>query len=270
MKLCSGRWYGETLSKDSVAGLTLTETVYQSNLKLPPHAHEQAYFCLVLTGSYTESYGRQARTCKTATLIFHPADEPHADHFHSDSRCFNIQMDDAWIERMKPHSLSLNEPQDFHGGILPHLAMRLYDEFRQVDELSSLIVEGIALEMMGEASRNLSKNSDRVPPRWLVEVRQLLHERFSEHLSLRQQADCVGVHPVHLAREFRRFYHCTVGDYLRQLRIEFACEKLLQSDMPLSEIALASGFFDQSHFTRTFKQLTGKTPQAYRGRLRAR
>jgi AraC family transcriptional regulator len=89
-------------------------------------------------------------------------------------------------------------------------------------------------------------------------------------LSLSQQAACVGVHPVHLAREFRRFYHCTIGDYIRQLRIKFACEKLVQSDLPLSEIALASGFFDQSHFTRTFKQLTGKTPQAYRADFRLR
>ncbi len=270
MKLLSGRWYGDTLSKDSVAGLTLTETVYNSNLKLPQHSHEQAYFCLVLKGMYTESYGRQARTCKTATLIFHPADEPHADHFHSDSRCFNIQMNEEWIERMREHPIVLHEPKDFQGGLLPHLAMRLYDEFRKADELSSLIVEGLALEMMGEASRNLAKKSNSVPPRWLIEARHLLDEHFAERLTLREQAEGVGVHPIHLAREFRRFYHCTVGDYVRQLRIEFACTKLVQSDLPLSEIALASGFFDQSHFTRTFKQLTGKTPQAYRASLRIR
>lgn len=270
MKLLSGRWYGDTLSKDSVAGLTLTETVYNSNLKLPQHSHELAYFCLVLKGAYTESYGRLARTCKPATLIFHPADEPHADHFHTDSRCFNIQMNEAWMARIRAHPLSLNEPKDFQGGRLPRLALRLYDEFRKADELSPLIVEGLALEMMGEASRDLLKKREGMPPPWLAEARQLLHERFAEHLSLSQQAECVGVHPVHLAREFRRFYHCTVGDYVRQLRIEFACEKLLQSDMPLSEIALASGFFDQSHFTRTFKHLTGKTPQAYRAGWRAR
>jgi AraC family transcriptional regulator len=270
MKLLSGRWYGDTLSKNSVAGLTLTETVYHSNLKLPQHSHEQAYFCLVLKGTYTESYGRQARTCKTATLIYHPADEPHADHFHTDSRCFNIQMNEAWVERMREHCLSLGEPKEFHGGVLPHLAIRLYDEFRKADEVSSLIVEGLALEMMGEAHRDSSTMSHRVPPPWLIEARHLLHQRFTEPLSLREQAECIGVHPVHLAREFRRFYNCTVGNYVRRLRIDFACEKLLHSDITLSEIAIASGFFDQSHFTRTFKQFTGKTPQAYRASLRAR
>ncbi|MEW6130407.1 MAG: AraC family transcriptional regulator [Acidobacteriota bacterium] len=268
MRLHSGIWYGNTLSTDSVGGLTLTETVYNSNLKLPHHSHEQAYFCLVLKGSYTESYGRKSRICKRATLVFHPADEPHADHFHSLSHCFNIQMNEGWVARMRPYPLELNEPQNFQGGLLPHLAMRLYQEFRQADELSSLIVEGIALEMMGEAGRNSIKKFSEVPPPWLSEARDLLHEHFTEHLSLREQAEVVGVHPVHLAREFRRFYHCTVGDYVRRLRIEFACEKLAKSDAPLSEIALAAGFFDQSHFTRTFKQYTGNTPQHYRASFR--
>src|SRR6185503_18120311 len=153
MKLLSGRWYGDTLNKDSVAGLTLTETVYGSNLKLPRHSHEQAYFCLVLKGSYTESYGRRTRSCKMATLIFHPGDELHSDHFHAESRCFNIQMNDSWMERARQYPLSLSEPRDFQGGLLSRLAMRLYAEFRRADELSPLLVEGIALEIMGEASR---------------------------------------------------------------------------------------------------------------------
>jgi len=270
MKLLSGLWYGDTLNKDSVAGLTLTETVYSSNLKLPQHSHEQAYFCLVLKGAYTESYGRQTRTCKTATLIFHPADESHADHFHAESRWFNIQMNDVWMERVRQYPLSLHEPRDYREGLLPRLAMRLYGEFRRADELSPLVVEGIALEIMGEASRGLADKAHPVPPRWLVEARAILHEHFCKRLTLCELAHLVHIHPVHLAREFRRFYHCTIGDYVRKRRIEFACEKLAQSDAPLSEIALAGGFFDQSHFTKAFKQYTGKTPQEYRAAFQSR
>lgn len=270
MKLLSGRWYGDTLNKDIVAGLTLTETVYGSNLKLPRHSHEQAYFCLVLKGAYTESYGRQTRACKTATLIFHPSDESHADLFHAESRCFNIQMNDVWMERVRTHTVSLHEPIAFQGGLLPRLAMRLYGEFRKADELSPLVVEGIALEIMGEASRRLANKAHPVPPSWLIEAHDILREQFSKRLTVLDLAHLVRIHPVHLAREFRRFYHCTIGDYVRQRRIEFACEKLAQSDAPLSEIALAGGFFDQSHFTKTFKQHTGKTPQEYRTAFQSR
>jgi AraC family transcriptional regulator len=148
--------------------------------------------------------------------------------------------------------------------------MRLYGEFHRADELSPLVVEGIALEIMGEASRRLSSKPHSVPPRWLAEARDILHEQYSKRLTVNELARCVHVHPVHLAREFRRFYECTIGDYVRRRRIEFACQELVQSESSLSEIAMAAGFFDQSHFSKTFKQHTGNSPQAYRAAFRPR
>lgn len=264
MTQLSGYLYGKVLRKNFVAGLTLTETSYAADLKLPKHAHDEAYFCFVLKGEYTENYGRRSRFCTPSTLIFHPSNETHSDQFSVAARCFNIQMNALWQERARQYSLSLNHPVDFRGGLLMQLAMRLYREFHSEDDCSPLVVEGIALEMMGEACRPSARKSVGLPPGWLLAARELLHEQFSEGLTLSEMADSVGVHPVHLAREFRRFYRCTIGEYARQLRIDFACRKITASDMPLSEIALAAGFFDQSHFTRTFKAYTGKTPQEYR------
>jgi AraC family transcriptional regulator len=256
--------YGKVVRKNLIAGLTLTETSYSAALKLPKHAHQEAYFCFVLQGEYTENYGRRSRSCTPSTLIFHPANESHSDQFYLAARCFNIQLNEGWQERARQYSLSLNQPADFRGGLLRQLAMRLYGEFHRAEACSPLVVEGIALEMMGEACRPSLHPPAGLPPRWLLAVRDRLHEQFSENHTLADLADTAGVHPVHLAREFRRFYGCTVGEYARQLRIDFACRKITASDMPLSEIALAAGFFDQSHFTRTFKARTGKTPQEYR------
>jgi hypothetical protein len=134
MRLLPGQWYGKTLNKHCVEGLTLSETSYGSNLKLPRHSHERSYFCFVVKGTYTESYCKTEQTCKASTLIYHPADESHSNHFHADSRCFNIQMDDMWMERMRQHSIMLNEPGYFQDGVPPHLATRLYDEFCKSDE----------------------------------------------------------------------------------------------------------------------------------------
>jgi AraC family transcriptional regulator len=264
MTQISGYLHGEVLRKNLVANLTLTETLYAADLKLPKHAHEEAYFCFVLQGQYTENYGRRSRSCTPSTLIFHPSNETHSDQFYTAARCFNIQMNAHWQERARQYSLSLNQPFDFRGGVLLQLAMRLYSEFYNDNDCSPLVVEGIALEMMGETCRPSASQSSGRPPRWLLTARDLLHEQFSQSLTLSELADAAGVHPVHLAREFRRFYRCTIGEYARQLRVDFACQKITASDMPLSEIALAAGFFDQSHFTRTFKAHTGKTPQEYR------
>jgi AraC family transcriptional regulator len=76
------------------------------------------------------------------------------------------------------------------------------------------------------------------------------------------------VHPVHLAQTFHKTYRCTVGDYVRKLRIEYACRELATSTKPIVDIALAAGFCDQSHFTRTFKRAIGAAPFQYRESLR--
>jgi AraC family transcriptional regulator len=77
-------------------------------------------------------------------------------------------------------------------------------------------------------------------------------------------ARAAGVHPVYLARTFREHHGMTIGEYVRKLRIEHACRLISTTGAPLSEIALAAGFCDQSHFSRTFKRVTGSSPAEYR------
>src|SRR5712692_9533542 len=256
--------YGSVLRSRVVAGFTLIETAYTPGLRLPKHSHQFAYFCFVLQGSFTEWYEQQSRACRSSTLIFHPLDERHSDHFHTAARCFNLLMDVRWVDRVRQHSAIVEGPTDFHGGLLAQLATRLYKEFRQMDELSPLIVEGLTIEILGEAARYSLRQREPGPPPWLEQARELLHDQFHERLTLSQVAGSVGVHETHLSREFRRYYRSTVGEYVRHLRIEFACRKLSTSGSPLSRIALAAGFTDQSHFTRTFKLRTGMSPATYR------
>jgi AraC family transcriptional regulator len=130
------------------------------------------------------------------------------------------------------------------------------------------MIEGLALEMMAETFRQATASTRAAPP-WLGQVKEILREQFSDRPSLRDLAMSVGVHPVHLAREFRRFYGCTITEYVLQRRLEFACREMLNSRAPLTDIALAAGFFDQSHFARTFKAQMGMSPHQYRTTLSA-
>jgi AraC family transcriptional regulator len=91
-----------------------------------------------------------------------------------------------------------------------------------------------------------------------------LHAHFAEEVTIDNLAAAVGVHPTHLMRTFRRFHRCTVGEYLRSLRVEHACHLLSTSDAPLAGIALSTGFSDQSHFSHAFKRQKGMPPAAFR------
>jgi AraC family transcriptional regulator len=263
--LPSGCHHAGILSQRSVAGFELTEIAYHPGLKLPAHRHERAGFCLVLSGTYSEDYRMRSLLCRPQTVTFSPAEESHSNRFGNiGSRCFVIDVDRHSIERLREYRSRLDSPTYFYGGAVVWLASRLYREFRYPEEASALIIEGLVLEMIGEASRRFAGRAGAKLPPWLVQARDLLHAQFSESISLTDIAGAVGVHPVYLAAEFRRRFGSTVGEYVRRLRVEYACKEIAGSDASLAQIALMAGFSSQSHFAKTFKRLTGMTPLEYR------
>jgi AraC family transcriptional regulator len=254
-----------------VAGLSFTEYEFPPNLQIPLHSHESTYFYLVLRGSFTEVYGKRTRTGAPSTLIFSPAGENHADDWHDrGGRCFNVEFKPGWLDRVRGHSAILDDPGDFRSGLPVRLATRLYREFQEMDAVSPLAMEGLTLEILAEISRHPASAAERRPPGWLRRAKDLLHDRFTESLSLDEIAAAVGVHPTHLARVFRQHFRCTIGGYLRGLRIEQARHELSASDTPLIEIATTVGYCDQSHFSTAFKRHTGMTPSEYRRIFRPR
>jgi AraC family transcriptional regulator len=96
-------------------------------------------------------------------------------------------------------------------------------------------------------------------------------EYLSQHLTpaprLADVAQVAGVHPMHLARLFRERFGYSMGEFVRRRRIAWACGQLAGSEATIAAIALAAGFADQAHFTRTFRRITGCTPSWYRQHL---
>jgi len=267
-KLTAGNDYSTNTRNHEVGGLVLASCVYGPGLRTPRHSHENAYFGFVLDGAYTEHYRTKSLTFERLTVAFHPLDESHQTVVHNAlCRLLRIEIGRRWVARAREHGLTLNKPQYFRGGLMLSIAARLYQEFNRWDEVSPLTVEGLALEMLGEFSRAKSKLESR-PPRWLETIRDILHSQFSERLTLATLAQAVNVNPSYLARTFRRHHQCTIGEYVRRLRVQFACHQLTTSDLSLVEIALAAGFCAQSHFSYLFKLQTGLTPTEYRETFR--
>jgi len=144
------------------------------------------------------------------------------------------------------------------------LGFRLYRESRQSDQASALAIEGLALEMIAELSRYGTNLPKEESPCWLKQARDLIHAQFTESLTVAFIARTVGVHPVHLARVFRRNYHATIGEYVRRLRVESACREISSTDLSFATIAVNAGFYDQGHLSRMVKHSTGMTPAQYR------
>jgi AraC family transcriptional regulator len=264
-------FFGQTQGLLEVAGLIIAESIYAPGLDIPVHHHAHAFFYFVLEGHCEEVGGQKTSTCGPSTLVFHPVGESHANRWPgSGGRALHIEISRARAERISEYAPIPDKGVEFRGGAAPRLAMRLYREYTRPDGASPLALEGLALEVMAEAFRQGIAAPECSFPRWLVRTRELLNDRLDEALTLGEIAATVGVHPVHLARTFRRKYGCPPGEYLRRVRIEFARQKLAETDSPLAEIAVAAGFSDQSHLTKTFRRYHGMTPGEYRRSLRPR
>lgn len=248
-----------------VSGLNLSETHYPARLRMPAHSHDPAALSFVLAGGYAEKTGARERECTPLSLVFHPRGESHSVVFHQAGvRIFRVELGEQWPTRLQHFLPMFDEPAEFNGGVLAFLMMRLYGEIQRDDCWSALSAEGLMLEVMAELGRATEVLNAAARPHWIEEVREILSSRLAATPSLADLAASVNVHPVHLAREFRKRLGCTIGEYVRRLRIEQACAALTTSNAPMSDIALAAGFYDQSHFSNTFKKLTGLTPAAWR------
>lgn len=264
----SGAFYGSGIKSRTIGPFVLTERIYEPEFATPIHIHTRPLFCIVLDGSYREVHGGKTRDCSAGTMLFHAAQEEHLERFGpSGGRSLIIEMDPAWLCEVAGTSCdTIRQTAAVDAGVLRIAGTKLYREFLDGDEASSLIIEGLLLEMTGEFMR-VSTIATMREPYWLPKARALIRASFRGNVTLASIGSAVGVHPVHLAQTFRKFSSCTVGDYVRQLRVEFACDQLCRNDASLADIAGIAGFADQSHFTRTFKRMTGVSPSQYRAAM---
>lgn len=225
--------------------------------------------CLAMPLETTSEIEKDATaTDEPPAVVFYPADLAGANHNMQDVRTFVVELLPE-REKSMADELALEAPVTFRRSPVVTIMQRLYREFLSEQNLSHIALEGLALEAFVTALRLAGERQARTPA-WLAESHTIIHERFAEKLSLREIGNQVGIHPAHLARAFRERFGCTIGELLRQLRVDLARRQLVESTDSIRQIATATGFADQSHLTRVFQKLVGITPAAYRRAHRRR
>jgi AraC-like DNA-binding protein len=95
-------------------------------------------------------------------------------------------------------------------------------------------------------------------------VLEIMRRRFQGPLSNRELASAAGTSVRTFERRFRDSFHLSPQQYIRKLRIREACRQLVFSTKSLAEVALETGFADQSHFSHEFRRQMGRSPRDYR------
>lgn len=258
--LGSGEFFGRVVTAAQWEPFRMSETRYARGALLPWHRHEESYLTFVLSGGYRERSARRTQSCAARTVVLHPAGDTHEDDFAEHAtRCLNVVLTPSFTTRLGGAVVPLDRGDVAEGPRVANIGARLAAELRRSDEASPLVAEGLLLELFG----TLARTSGGVRPSWLVEAQAILGRRFAEKLSLAALAEEVGVHPVHLARAFRRHYGTSVGEHVRALRLQWGREAVARGGS-LADIAMQAGFADQSHFTKAFTRAFGVAPGEYR------
>ena len=155
--------------------------------------------------------------------------------------------------------------RDLDGGVLVWLLARLRRVSSAADPDEACEAESLGFELLGAAFRGPGES--RADPPWLARVVERLRDDVPERPSVSSLAAEAGVHPVHLARVFRRSRGETIASYVRRIRVQRAARLLAgrnQAFENIAAIAAGAGFADQSHMTRAFRRVTGTTPAMLR------
>jgi AraC-like DNA-binding protein len=104
--------------------------------------------------------------------------------------------------------------------------------------------------------------------RTIVDVRAYIDRHYTEPLTIPRLARMAGLSRFHFIRAFRAEAGQTPHQYLRQRRLDRACELLVTTPMSVTDICDATGFQSLGSFSSLFKRVVGETPARYRAQRR--
>lgn len=232
------------------------------------HSHDAFAIGAIIqgVGGYQCRGARHALAAGTLSLM--NPEEPHTGHAISPRLVYRmLYVEESRVplllgRKRLPEGFGALNPGD-DGQVATALA-RLADEFGRNDPLALesellMLLELVFVRHGGMRAAATAPRDGGVT----IFLRDYLEAHYADAVSLEQLAELVQRHPRYLIETFRRAYGVPPHTYLLQRRVREAKRLLLDNQAPL-EVALGLGFYDQAHFSGTFKRFTGVTPGQFR------
>ena len=259
--LLAGEYAGEITRQVKIADAIVSTTEYSvKHSNVDWHSHENLHACLVFQSGKSQNRNAEKYANGKGTIFVYRSGEEHRwISNESVSRSLNIELGFEFLNANDLSDSGLKDTilnrKDAKLLMLKMQSEVLKGECSDVLETESLLIELFTTEATVPVGNR---------PRWVVDLKALLHEEWNRELRLAELSEILGVHPVTISRYFRKYFGCSLGEYRRKLRLEKSVGMIKGSTKSLAEIAIECGFADQSHFTRNFKSATGFLPKNFR------
>lgn len=220
------------------------------------------------------------QTLETGEIIIVPAEQAFhwQQHDSDESHSLHLYLHPSFLQSTAEeidldYSQILIAPQfgirDEH---LHHLAMSLHFELQEPNVVGRVYADSLAkvlaMQLLRRYSylKDLHVNRGGMAPRKLRRAVEFINENLDEEqsIALSAVAEAVQMSYFHFSRAFKQSIGVSPNVYMTERRIERAKKLLSETDLPIADIALRTGFASQSHFTTTFRKLVWTTPKAFR------
>jgi len=258
MLLRHAQFFGRFERRCDVAGFSLARLHATTPAHhVVPHEHEDGHFILVLAGRYRSSARGAEAVLGPGDLLWNPLGTHHQDCFSgSEGRFLSLSLPARLAQDLNLVDGGARRLR----GAAERLGRTLVQRAEALDLGGLLDTEMQCLSLCAltadEAAPDIALHS--APP-WLRRCMERLVDESEQVLRLGDLAREAGVHPVSLARAFRRHYGLSPGQLQRRSQLNRAAA-LLSRGQAISDVAAACGFADQSHFTRVFRVEYRSTP----------
>jgi len=243
--------------------LLVAEPRYASRLRQPRHAHDATTVTIIHGGTLRERVGTREEVARALSIVVKPRDTEHADEFGEGVRTLQIGIGGEHAAELQRWEAGLRQWRWQHGGPAVPAFLRLLRLRREYGAAREPVQRAAFDALAAVQALPVRRCDSGEPPRWLAIVRESLDDA-PRPPRVRALADAAGVHPVYLARQFRRWYGCSITEHLERRRVQTAAVVIASSSATLSSIAHDTGFADQPHMCRSFARALGVTPGAYR------
>lgn len=258
INLSNGQFLGSNKQSYDAAGIILTETEYHNKVFEGWHAHENIHVSLIIKGGNREERKQKSVAALPGTLLFYHRDELHRNLYTSHpSKNINLEITETFLQQ---YEIQENEIENITGH--PNAGfnlLKMYREADRADHFSTVSIQMMVLELIA-GTKKLQKKQ---PPLWLKTIIDFLQDNWQGHPGLNELADLCDISPITISKHFSRYMGCTLGEYMRKLKIQHALRLIPTGTLSLTEVAHTCGFADQSHFIRNFRELTNFLPKAY-------
>lgn len=240
--------------------LRIVELRYDAGLRIGAHAHAVPSMSIVLAGRLREGRGRTVEWARPFSLSFMGADLAHDDEFGPNGGAlFQVHFESS-NEVLDECRELLNGWRWFRGGPAVRPFLRLVGAARRQ---SGEDIEQIVLDVLVAAGPVPVARG--TPPAWLRSVRDAIDDT-RDWPRVSELASVGGVHRVQLARQFRRYFGCSVSAYVRRTRLQLAAERIQAGDN-IATAAHDAGFHDHAHLCHAFESETSRSPSTWRRAL---